>query len=377
MLQVGNAQYLGKRENQEDYFATRQIKNGILCIVADGMGGYEGGEVASVASVKNFISFFKDHFDILTLTQNLFQSLEYANESIRGAKEENDHLVEMGTTFVALFITEDELSWVSVGDSILYRHRQGQLVRLNEDHSRAGELQKEVYAGKITQKEADASDDRHMLTSALSGYDIPHIDLRQEPLDVEDGDIYLLTTDGIHTLSDRKIESIISKISDPPILADVLIEEVENRDSPHQDNTSIVVLKMTKAAQKEEDAAEKPVDNKKNQPVIISSFIILSIVALSVGTYLYFQDPTPLMSTIDQNSSLESNTTEVNVSTGQIIEENQSIMPFAPPKAIDINAANDLNETFSIAKSQEINVSHPGSATLDANQTIEHNVSKK
>ena len=241
MFDLGNARILGDREKQEDYFASLPMNNGLLCIVADGMGGYEGGEIASSLSVKSFIQFFKENFREDKIPELLILATDYANETLAQEKEQDSALAEMGNTLVATYTDKKTLYWVNVGDSILYRYRDAKLVRISADHSVAGELQAKVEEGQISQKEANESPNRYVLTSALTGYEIPHIE--QSTIEMEDRDVFILASDGLHTLSERHIENIVSEHSNSQEIADRLLEMIEKKETENQDNTTVIVFK--------------------------------------------------------------------------------------------------------------------------------------
>lgn len=279
MIEIGNAQDIGKRENQEDYFASLQINEGYLCIVADGMGGYEGGEIASIISVKKFVAHFKAHFQKFTIKHNLHQSLEYANQHIKQEKINNPSLASMGTTFLACYITPSDFSCISVGDSPLYLYRDGVLYRQNENHSIAGEQQKEVDAGKISQEAANASPNRHMITSALLGENIPHIDLQVHQNFINENDLFILSSDGIHTLSDTKIQSLLHQNINAQEVADSIISEIDKIDKPNQDNTTLVTAQILPNKSKPMDNLETTRKSRSYTTFILAAIAIIGIIA--------------------------------------------------------------------------------------------------
>jgi len=247
MIEIGNAQIIGERENQEDYFATVPILGGYLCVVADGMGGYEGGEIASQICVKDFIRFYKDNTNKFHLDKLLLEATHYAHSSIKSTIKENPSLEDMGTTLVSAIIKYNGIMWVNVGDSPMYRFRKHTLQRINANHSVAGDLEIKLNNGEITQQEFDTDENKHMLTSAITCDDIPILELQDTFLQVENDDIYILASDGIHSISDDKISSIISKnTSSAQSIAQNLIDAVEQKNVQYQDNTTIIVAKINK-----------------------------------------------------------------------------------------------------------------------------------
>ena len=103
------------------------------------------------------------------------------------------------------------VEWVSVGDSPLFLLRRGEILLLNEDHSLAPEIDKLAAAGKMTWEDAKADPRRHFLRSALTGADIDLIDRSRRPLALEPGDVVILASDGIHTLSEPDILRVVNE----------------------------------------------------------------------------------------------------------------------------------------------------------------------
>ncbi|HIP13611.1 MAG TPA: serine/threonine-protein phosphatase [Arcobacter sp.] len=349
MFELGNAGIIGKRDNQEDYFASLPMDNGLLSIVADGMGGYEGGEVASSISVKSFLSFFKENFREDKIEELLVLSTNYANEHLESIKNEDDSLADMGNTLIATYATKSTLYWINVGDSILYRYRKGELVRINADHSVAGELQEEVDKGLISQEEADSSPNRHALTSALTGYEIPF--LEQSQIKLEDDDIFILASDGLHTLSQRQIETIILNRIKPQEIADILVGSIEKKGMPNQDNTVVLVFQKEKvdltkkipntAKSKEKTSESKEIINKEKKGKINFVIIFLSaIIVLLISSFFYIKH--------EENNKLNIITL---YDRNQTIDTNQSISP-ENNKTTNIVDANisltNVNKTISL-----------------------------
>ena len=332
MFEVGNARIIGKRDNQEDYFASLPMESGLLSIVADGMGGYEGGEIASTISVKSFLSFFEENFREDKIEELLVLSTNYANEHLEYIKNKDDSLADMGNTLIATYATEKTLYWVNVGDSILYRYRNGQLTRINADHSVAGELQEEVNRGLISQEEADASPNHHALTSALTGYEIPLME--QSQIEIEDDDIFVLASDGVHTLSQRQIETIIANNIGSQRIADILVESIEKKNMLNQDNTAVLVFAKRKldlpkreAVKKEsEEKTSEPKERDNREPKNRSSLVVILlsiIITLLVASFVYVKyveddkgsssvDLNDTNSTVDKNRSIPNDRNETN-----------------------------------------------------------------
>lgn len=237
MVDIGNAQIIGEREKQEDYFATLPDAHGILGIVADGMGGHVGGEIASAVCVKAFTH----HFRAGGGGDALLPSLYRAHAALEKRIETEPSLKEMGTTLVAAWIDAQQIRWISVGDSLLYRCRNGVLTRLNADHSLGAEL---VASGELTPDEAALAPGAQMLTSAVMAGEIMRIDL-PAPEPVQAGDIFLIASDGIQTLREAVMADLLSAYAtDMQKAAQMLIDAVTARTRRRQDNATVITIRV-------------------------------------------------------------------------------------------------------------------------------------
>ena len=158
------------RETNEDYFyISNSLDQVQLYLLADGMGGYNGGEIASqlaVQTAKNYIeNNFKDiEKDRDSIIQLLGNSMEYANMVVYEKAKENPELQGMGTTLEICLIYNNKVYIGHVGDSRIYRVRKQFIRKLTQDHSY---VQKLVKEGTITKEQAEHHPQKNMLMKAL------------------------------------------------------------------------------------------------------------------------------------------------------------------------------------------------------------------
>ena len=170
-LEVSAQSDLGcQRENNEDSFGYWEpeedeqfLRQGRLAIVADGMGGYEGGQEAGRLAVETVISVYRN-FTGDDPQQALVEALQAAHERIREYGLAHPHLQGMGTTCTALALAGGFLYYAHVGDSRLYLVRRGRIAQLTRDHSYVGRL---VESGVISREEAETHPQRNILTAAM------------------------------------------------------------------------------------------------------------------------------------------------------------------------------------------------------------------
>ena len=175
--------------------------HGVIALVADGMGGCNGGEVASALACEKIprIYFASNG----PAPAALRASLEAVNGEIYQAAQAQPSLRGMGTTVVAFAITSSH-GWLAyVGDSRLYLIRRGQIYRMSEDHSMVFEM---VHKGLLTAEEARNHADRNVLSRALGSRPQVEVSCWEEPFPIQPGDRFLLCSDGLHDLvTDEKM----------------------------------------------------------------------------------------------------------------------------------------------------------------------------
>jgi serine/threonine protein phosphatase PrpC len=243
---VFSDQILGERDSQEDAVAHRVFDSGdsVLVVLADGMGGHKGGEVASQTSVDAFISAFFNDFPSLKVPYRLFGALERANKELETLCRKNADLEGMGSTLVATLFSPAGLSWISVGDSLLFRVRGKTLHRLNEDHSMAPVLDEAVKKGTLTRELAASHRDRNALRAAVTGGSIDLVDIADYSEPLHTGDVIILASDGLLTLENEEIIRVVSaqKAAGSQAIVGKLLEAVREKKRRRQDNTTIAAI---------------------------------------------------------------------------------------------------------------------------------------
>ncbi len=237
------------REHNEDSVAVDAELG--LVILADGMGGYKAGEVASGIATdllmreiragipKLFDATLADAGGPAPETRLLRRSIEDANTAIHEAGAAQMNLSGMGTTVVALLFCGTRVSVAHVGDSRIYRLRNGALERLTRDHSLVQEL---VDRGLYTPEQARTAHNRHLITRALGMDKRVSVDIAEEQ--VEPADIFLLCSDGLTDMvNDEDIALVLKTLSlDLEQAASHLVEMAN--DQGGRDNVSVVLVRL-------------------------------------------------------------------------------------------------------------------------------------
>lgn len=225
--------------------ATPTTPRQLVAVLADGMGGHVGGNVASQLVCEGFLDSFGRADSDLAVADRLAAALESCNHGLAAKVESQPMYSGMGSTVIGAVFGPEGVEWVSVGDSPMYLYRRGEIALLNADHSLAPELDLLAEAGHITRHEALNDPRRHMLRSAVTGEDIELIDQSVRPTPLFPGDYVILASDGLQTLENDEIARIITAWAEsgPEAVATALIGAVENMRKPHQDNATVVVVR--------------------------------------------------------------------------------------------------------------------------------------
>lgn len=226
--------------NQDYYYISKDTDVPRLYILADGMGGYKGGEIASklaTDSVKKYINsnFNENLVEKEEILKLIGSAVEYANMVVYEKSKEIPELEGMGTTLEACLIYNNKAYIGHVGDSRIYRIRNGVIRKLTKDHSYVQQL---VEDKKITREEAKTHPKKNMLTKALGCTPYVEPDLRAR--NFEKGDIFIMCSDGLTNMTDDNMicELIIQDIT---TAADKLIELAN--ESGGYDNITVIIIK--------------------------------------------------------------------------------------------------------------------------------------
>lgn len=183
------------REENEDAIGYWPHEDGLLFAVADGLGGYNAGQVASALALEILGREMDRAPGGWTLDKRLRRAIQEANIAIHQKSVTVPELRRMGTTVTASAVVGGELVTAHVGDCRLYRLRKGQLTQLTKDHTWVGE---QVEYGILSPEEARTHPRRHMVTRSLGQHLIVGIDILRT--DIENGDLLAQCSDGIHGL---------------------------------------------------------------------------------------------------------------------------------------------------------------------------------
>jgi serine/threonine protein phosphatase PrpC len=206
-----------------------------LFVVADGMGGAQAGEVASCVAVEVFRDGLDDGSDP---ESSLLAQVERANSHINELSHTNVEHAGMGTTITVAHVGEQDVSIAHVGDSRAYCLRDGELLRLTDDHSLVDEL---IRQGKLTPEEAEDHPQRSVITRALGPEPTVEVDVRS--FRGRPGDVYLLCSDGLTTmLSESELLEVLTSHTPLRAAGEALIAAANAAGG--KDNITVVLFRL-------------------------------------------------------------------------------------------------------------------------------------
>ena len=233
------------RKNNEDSLcfikpndAGELVKKGVLAIVADGMGGHAGGEVASKIAVDTIgdLYYQSDRNDVV---QALSKAVHSANDKILKTAQKDHLLKGMGTTMTSLVIKGKNAYFAHIGDSRLYHYRNGLLNRVSNDHTL---VQQMVDQGEITLFEAENHSQKNVLLQALGTKQNIELQTGHYSSDLKPGDRFLLCSDGLTDLvKDIEIQQVM-EMSSIYMIAICLTALAKERGG--HDNISMVIIQV-------------------------------------------------------------------------------------------------------------------------------------
>ncbi|MCH7723230.1 MAG: Stp1/IreP family PP2C-type Ser/Thr phosphatase [Bacteroidetes bacterium] len=220
-LNIGSFSDVGKvREINEDYFGSFSGSFGYLLLVCDGMGGHKDGEIASRIAVKSI----KNHFEEMNRNydppKEIYDAFNSANNSIIQTAFNDSTLSDMGSTVVLVLLKDGLVHYANLGDSRIYRIRQGKILQLTKDNSL---VQQMIDSNMITENEAKTHPKKHVITKAL-GID-PELEPEiYQPFKLQENDIIILCSDG---LTEHVEEKEILKLAGNNSVSDAAIKLVD------------------------------------------------------------------------------------------------------------------------------------------------------
>jgi serine/threonine protein phosphatase PrpC len=235
------------RSNNEDSVAVDEPAQ--LAVLADGMGGYNAGEVASgmlTAFIRAELGRWLQEASVTATDHEVRRAMDIcvdnANRAIFNAANSNPQYAGMGTTLVLAVFRDQRLLVGHVGDSRAYRLRGGRLLQITRDHSL---LQEQIDAGLITPEQAAFSANKNLVTRAVGVEDT--VILESHVHDILPGDIYLMCSDGLSDMLDDQTIAQVLQMYDSIEAAGAALIEAAN-DAGGKDNIAVILVRVQGSA---------------------------------------------------------------------------------------------------------------------------------
>jgi PPM family protein phosphatase len=227
-----------------------------LFVVADGMGGAQAGEVASRVAVEAFSGGIEDPSNP---ERSLAAHVRAANARINDLSHRRPEHAGMGTTITVAYVGEDDVSVAHVGDSRAYCLRDGELLRLTDDHSLVDEL---IRQGKLTPEEAEEHPQRSVITRALGPEASVDVDTRT--FRGREGDVYLLCSDGLTTMvGEEQLAALLLEHASLRDAGEALIAAANRAGG--RDNITVVLWRLEQAPARPQDGSGAPATEQTEQ----------------------------------------------------------------------------------------------------------------
>lgn len=227
----------GRKKQNEDYAGYESTADQSIFAVADGLGGYQHGELASKCAVQTLLHGWRDHgFAWEHPEEWLREQISDVNDAV--LKIQKEHQCTIKTTLVTLLLDGRRAFWANTGDSRLYYFHRRALEYVTEDHS---VTYKKYKAGEITRYQIGADEDKSCLLRSLGGESRFEPDIHTLDSEIESGDAFLLCTDGAwEYLQDEEIVFDLLKAKSAKEWAELLLLRIMDRLRADADNLTIL-----------------------------------------------------------------------------------------------------------------------------------------
>lgn len=245
MIQIAGYSIIGDRDSQQDSMRYEKRDNVVLAAVCDGMGGMQGGELASQQAIRTIFQEFAQVPAPRAIPEWLRNIFIRADADVCRLTDPNGGYLNCGTTVVSAIAIDNQVYWGSVGDSRIYFLNRGQIRSITRMHNYNLRLEEMVRNGTISEEERMRESHRgEALISFLGMGELSLIDVNVEPIVMEAGDILILCSDGLYkSLDDQQVQAIVEESGENMQIASRrLCEEALRLAVSKQDNTTVIAI---------------------------------------------------------------------------------------------------------------------------------------
>lgn len=245
MIQIAGYSIIGDRDSQQDSMRYEKRDNVVLAAVCDGMGGMQGGELASQQAIRTIFQEFAQVPAPRAIPEWLRNIFIRADADVCRLTDPNGGYLNCGTTVVSAIAIDNQVYWGSVGDSRIYFLNRGRIRSITRMHNYNLRLEEMVRNGSISEEERMRESHRgEALISFLGMGELSLIDVNVEPIVMEAGDVLILCSDGLYkSLDDQQVQAIVEESGENMQIASRrLCEEALRLAVSKQDNTTVIAI---------------------------------------------------------------------------------------------------------------------------------------
>lgn len=241
ICETGASKTIGNREVQEDEYGITETEEGLMAVMADGMGKHYGGKIASRTAVEVFLDLFEDKNAFYNPQYSFRKAFQGANREILNQLEENQGSASVG----AVMIKDRKLYYAVVGNVKIAVYRNHELVPVSSGHT-IGVLAKQKYEeGKLTRQEAVSLLDHHRLYNFVGQDGFQDVEFFDTPIALHGGEYVLLMSDGLYeTARWKDMEDCLEGEGNSQEKAFRLVELVNQSEEEEKDNAAVVMIKV-------------------------------------------------------------------------------------------------------------------------------------
>lgn len=239
--ETGASRTIGDREVQEDEYGISETEEGLMAVLADGMGKHYGGKIASRTAVQVFLDLFEDRNAFYNPQYSFRRAFQGANREILNQLEENQGSASVGV----VMIKDRKLYYAVVGNVKIAVYRNQELVPVSSGHT-IGVLAKQKYEeGKLTRQEAVSLLDHHRLYNFVGQDGFHDVEFFDTPIALHGGEYVLLMSDGLYeTARWKDMEDCLEGTGNCQEKAYRLVELVNQSEEEEKDNASVVLIQV-------------------------------------------------------------------------------------------------------------------------------------
>lgn len=245
-MEICSSSIKGDREYQQDSYYYKKKEKWVCCVICDGMGGLESGERASKSAV-NIMKKALDEDLSEKMIPEFYKNIAICmDHEICSLLDNEGEAISAGSTVVSIYIKNNELYWMSVGDSRIYIIRDNEMAVVTKPHNYKRILDELKDNNEISEKEYQKESlKKDALTSYLGMNGIRYLDYNKNPFMLQKNDVILLCSDGLYrALTDIQIKTIVDACEEDFLqLADLLTEMAEEYRQIPLDNCTVIALK--------------------------------------------------------------------------------------------------------------------------------------